>query len=130
MPRNLFLIQVTPGDEFSETKVWDLAVFNPGSEEMEPLDEGRYWLSGVWLGDRARNESGLLQLPDQELHFVSVGLGDQYLVAQSLDQAFDVLLGGGVVCGDLENLAYFELVEAHSGPEHWFGAVEPHAVED
>jgi hypothetical protein len=51
LPRNLFLVQVTPGDEFSETKVWDLAVFNPGSGEMEPLGEGRYWLSGVWLGD-------------------------------------------------------------------------------
>jgi len=51
LPRNLFLIQVTPGDEFSETKVWDLTVFNPDSGEMEPLSEGRYWLSGVWLGD-------------------------------------------------------------------------------
>ena len=50
LPRNLFLIQVTPGDEFSETKVWDLAAFNPESGEMEPLSEGRYWLSGVWLG--------------------------------------------------------------------------------
>ncbi len=49
--RNLFLIQVTPGDEFSETKIWDLTVFNPDSGEMEPLSEGRYWLSGVRLGD-------------------------------------------------------------------------------
>ena len=51
LPRNLFLIQVRSGCEFSETKVWDLAVFDPGSGEMEPLGEGRYWLSGVWLGD-------------------------------------------------------------------------------
>ena len=50
-PGNLFLIHLTPGEEFSETKVWDLALFNHDTGEMEPLDKGRYWLSGVWLGD-------------------------------------------------------------------------------
>jgi hypothetical protein len=49
--RNLFLIMVKPGDDFTETKVWDLAAFGPDSGEMEPLGGGRYWLSGVWLGD-------------------------------------------------------------------------------
>jgi hypothetical protein len=51
LPRNLFLITVKPGDDFTETKVWDLAAFNPDSGEMEPLGEGKYYLSGVWLGD-------------------------------------------------------------------------------
>jgi hypothetical protein len=49
--RNLFLIQVAPGEGFSEAKVWNLALFNPESGEMEPLSGGRYWLSAMWLGD-------------------------------------------------------------------------------
>jgi len=48
--KNLFLIVLKPGDEFTETKVWDLTVHNSTSGEMEPLGVGRYWLSGVWLG--------------------------------------------------------------------------------
>jgi len=48
--KNLFLIVLKPGDEFTETKVWDLTVYSSTSGEMEPLGVGRYWLSGVWLG--------------------------------------------------------------------------------
>ena len=48
---NFFLISLTPGDEFTETKAWDLKVYNSTSGEMEPLGVGRYWLSGVWLGN-------------------------------------------------------------------------------
>jgi len=48
---NLFLIVLKPGDEFTETKVWDLTVYSSKSGEMEPLGVGIYWLSGVWLGE-------------------------------------------------------------------------------
>jgi hypothetical protein len=47
--RNLFLIIVKSGDDFTEAKVWDLTVYNQEGGEPAPLEVGRYWLSGVWL---------------------------------------------------------------------------------
>ena len=46
---NVFLIIVTPGEEFTETKVWNLTMYNQEAGEPAPLEAGRYWVSGVWL---------------------------------------------------------------------------------
>ena len=48
---NIFLIVVEPGGEFSDTKVWELSVHDPSTDERTPLKLGSYWISGVWCGE-------------------------------------------------------------------------------
>ena len=45
---NKFLIIIPLNEDFTETKVWDLTMYNQEGEPA-PLEVGRYWVSGVWL---------------------------------------------------------------------------------
>lgn len=44
-------IALKPGESFSQTITWDLAIFKPETEEFIPLQPGEYNLAGIWLGD-------------------------------------------------------------------------------